>query len=134
MKFFLNFSPFGIIYKEWQSVFNFLKSINLFKTGERLISTFVEGIKSKAGGLINAVKGTLSKVRNLLPFSPAKEGPLSDLHKTGLRFVETIAEGIKEDSLTAKVSSIMKKVKDSCIYPKVMGSDHCPIGLDIKAL
>ena len=24
------------------------------------------------------------------------------------------------------------KVKDSCIYPEVMGSDHCPIGLDIK--
>jgi exodeoxyribonuclease-3 len=29
---------------------------------------------------------------------------------------------------------LMKKVKGSCIYPKVMGSDHCPIGLDIKAL
>ena len=27
---------------------------------------------------------------------------------------------------------LMGKVKDSCIYPKVMGSDHCPIGLDIK--
>ena len=28
---------------------------------------------------------------------------------------------------------LMKKVKDSFITPKVMGSDHCPIGLDIKA-
>jgi len=111
-KLFLNFSPFGIIYKEWQSVFNFLKSINLFKTGEKLLSTFIEGVKSKAGELIDAVKGTLSKVRNFLPFSPAKEGPLSDLHKTGLRFVETIAEGIKGDSLIGKVSSVMKKAKD----------------------
>ena len=28
---------------------------------------------------------------------------------------------------------LMKKVKDSFITPEVMGSDHCPIGLDIKA-
>ena len=24
---------------------------------------------------------------------------------------------------------LMKKVKDSLIYDKVMGSDHCPVGL-----
>ena len=28
---------------------------------------------------------------------------------------------------------LMEKVKDSFIQPDVMGSDHCPIGLDIKA-
>ena len=28
---------------------------------------------------------------------------------------------------------LMKKVKDSFITPEIMGSDHCPIGLDIKA-
>ena len=28
---------------------------------------------------------------------------------------------------------LMKKVKDSFITPEVMGSDHCPIGLDIRA-
>jgi exodeoxyribonuclease III len=29
--------------------------------------------------------------------------------------------------------NLMKKVKDSFIKPEVMGSDHCPIGLEIKA-
>ena len=29
--------------------------------------------------------------------------------------------------------NLMKKVKDSFITPDIMGSDHCPIGLDIKA-
>lgn len=29
--------------------------------------------------------------------------------------------------------NLMAKVKDSFIQPNVMGSDHCPIGLDIKA-
>ncbi len=28
---------------------------------------------------------------------------------------------------------LMEKVKGSFITPEVMGSDHCPIGLDIKA-
>lgn len=27
---------------------------------------------------------------------------------------------------------INDKVKDSMIYPEVFGSDHCPVGLDIK--
>ena len=27
---------------------------------------------------------------------------------------------------------LMKKVKDSLIYDKVMGSDHCPVGLEIE--
>jgi exodeoxyribonuclease-3 len=29
--------------------------------------------------------------------------------------------------------NLMAKVKDSFIQPDIMGSDHCPIGLDIKA-
>ena len=27
---------------------------------------------------------------------------------------------------------LLDKVKDAYIYPEVMGSDHCPIGLDIE--
>jgi hypothetical protein len=91
-------------------------------------------IKAKAKELYDAVKGTLSKVRNLLPFSPAKEGPLSDLHKTGLRFVETIAEGIKEDSLTAKASSIMKKVKDFFWTPVQIRTSVQPVKFILSRL
>ena len=104
------YSPFGIMVKEWQKILHFLSSLNLFKAGSKIISTLIDGIKSKAKAIYEAVKGTLSKVRNLLPFSPAKEGPLSDLHKTGLRFVETIAQGIKGDSIFAKVFSILEGV------------------------
>ena len=129
----LFYSPFGILVREWQKVFKLLSSINLFKAGSKIISTLIEGVKSKAKELYDAVKGTLSKVRNLLPFSPAKEGPLSDLHKTGLRFVETIAEGIKEDSLTAKVSSIMKKVKDFFWTPVQIRTSVQPVKLLHKA-
>ncbi|SMO74603.1 phage tail tape measure protein, TP901 family, core region [Balnearium lithotrophicum] len=106
----ISYSPYGIVIKEWQKVFKFLSSINLFNAGSKIISTLIEGIKSKFGEVVGTVKDVLSKVRNLLPFSPAKEGPLSDLHKTGIRFVETIAEGIKGDSLISRVSSLAKNL------------------------
>ncbi|MEO2068678.1 MAG: hypothetical protein ABGX27_04115, partial [Desulfurobacteriaceae bacterium] len=59
----------------------------------------------------NAVKEVVRKIRNFLPFSPAKEGPLSDLHRTGLAFVKTFAEGIKGDPLIYKVNAMVGKLK-----------------------
>ena len=29
-------------------------------------------------------------------------------------------------------SNIKEKIKDALIYPEVMGSDHCPVGLVIE--
>jgi flagellar biosynthesis component FlhA len=43
----------------------------------------------------------VQKIRNLLPFSPAKEGPLRDLHK--IKLIQTIADTIKPDPLVEKM-------------------------------
>jgi hypothetical protein len=66
----------------------------LYESGRAFLDSFVEGVKSKAGDLYDAVKETLAKARDLLPFSDAKEGPLSDLTLSGRRLVETLATGI----------------------------------------
>lgn len=29
-------------------------------------------------------------------------------------------------------SNIQEKIKDAYIYPEIMGSDHCPVGLKIN--
>jgi len=105
------YSPFGIMVREWKKILSFLSNLNLFKAGSKIISTLIEGIESKAKELYDAVKGTLSKVRNLLPFSPAKEGPLSDLHKTGIRFIETIAAGVKGEPLFKSLIPIFGNLK-----------------------
>ena len=42
--------------------------------GELIIDTVIEGLKRKAEDLYNTVKGIFGKVRQLLPFSDAKEG------------------------------------------------------------
>ncbi|MFF5670259.1 phage tail tape measure protein [Streptomyces hygroscopicus] len=49
----------------------------LYNSGRSLISGFISGITSKAGELYGKAKGLVSKVRNLFPFSPAKEGPFA---------------------------------------------------------
>lgn len=65
------------------------------ESGAKIIDTLVEGIKSAAMKPVEAVKGIFQKVRNLLPFSDAKEGPLSELTLSGHRTMSTIAEGIE---------------------------------------
>ncbi|EES73444.1 phage tail tape measure protein, TP901 family [Paenibacillus sp. oral taxon 786 str. D14] len=66
------------------------------ESGAKIIDTMVEGIKSVAMKPVEAVKGVLQKVRNLLPFSDAKEGPLSELTLSGRRVFETIGAGMEK--------------------------------------
>lgn len=68
--------------------------LNLFNSGRAIVSTLVSGIKSMAMGPVNAIKDIFTKVRNLLPFSDAKEGPLSQLTLSGSRIISTLGAGI----------------------------------------
>lgn len=65
-----------------------------FESGKKIVSTFADGIKSAFSGAVDAVKGGLQKIRNLLPFSDAKEGPLSTLTLSGQRTMTTYAHGL----------------------------------------
>lgn len=65
-------------------------------SGAKIIDTLVEGIKSAASHPVDAVLNIFKKVRRLLPFSDAKEGPLSELTLSGHRTMSTIAEGIEK--------------------------------------
>lgn len=68
----------------------------LFDSGRKIIQGLANGISSMASAAKNAVTGVMSSVRNLLPFSPAKEGPFSgkgwSLY-SGQSIVEALAEG-----------------------------------------
>lgn len=64
------------------------------ESGSKILTTFTEGIKSAISAPVEAIKGGLSKIRNLLPFSDAKEGPLSTLTLSGRRIFETITSGM----------------------------------------
>lgn len=89
----------------WQSVLGFFDGLSLFESGAKLLSTFIDGIKSMAGGLVESVSGVLAKIRSFLPFSDAKEGPLSTLTLSGNRMMTTLAEGVNQGK-AALVSSV----------------------------
>lgn len=62
--------------------------------GKGLLEAFTKGIKAGIGKAVDAVKGGMKKIRDFLPFSPAKKGALSDLDKSGASFFPTFAGGM----------------------------------------
>ena len=71
-----------------------------FESGKKVVSTFADGIRSAFSGAVDAVKGGLQRIRNMLPFSDAKEGPLSTLTLSGQRTMTTYASGLEQASNT----------------------------------
>ncbi|MGC5562811.1 phage tail protein [Streptomyces sp. FR-108] len=69
----------------------------LVNAGRSIIQGLVNGIKSMAGSVKSAVGGVLSSARDMLPFSPAKEGPFSGKGWTeysGASLMQGLATGI----------------------------------------
>lgn len=65
-----------------------------FESGRAFMTAVGDGIKSAVSAPYQAAKSALSFVRNLLPFSDAKEGPLADLTRSGAALIQTLAGGI----------------------------------------
>lgn len=63
------------------------------KAGKGLLTAFTDGIKDGIKGATKAVSNGMKKIRDFLPFSPAKKGALSDLDKSGKSFFPTWYEG-----------------------------------------
>jgi TP901 family phage tail tape measure protein len=60
--------------------------------GVRLMQTLAAGIRAGAAEAVAAVRDTVQKMRDHLPHSPAKVGPLSDLDR--VQFAQTLAGAI----------------------------------------
>ena len=96
----------------WNAVLEFFGGLNLFESGAKLLSTFVDGIKSMASSVVESVEGVFTKVREYLPFSDAHVGPLSQLTLSGARMMSTLAEGVTsgQGGLVARVSGALSGV------------------------
>jgi TP901 family phage tail tape measure protein len=72
-------------------------SLSLLDVGRRLIGTLAGGMRSAAGQPVEAARAMVQRIRNLLPFSPAKEGPLQDLDR--IQLMETVAGSVRAKPL-----------------------------------
>lgn len=58
-------------------IIGIITSIDLLSAGKALIQRFIDGISSMAGAVVGAAKRVFGGIMNLIPHSPAKEGPFS---------------------------------------------------------
>ena len=93
----------------WNAVLEFFGGLDLFESGAKLLSTFVDGIKSMASSVVDSVAGVLASVREYLPFSDAHVGPLSQLTLSGARMMTTLADGVTsaQGGLVSRVSGAL---------------------------
>lgn len=94
----------------------------LVDSGRSIIQGLITGITNMAGNVKNAVSGVLEAARNLLPFSPAKEGPFSGKGWTlysGRSISEALGQGITDN--VSKVRSAALKMVDA--VPRSVGTE-----------
>ena len=93
-----------------QSAYNTVKGwiTDFFNAGSNIVHSIADGIGSAIGAVTGAIGDVVSAVRDFLPFSPAKRGPLRDLNR--LNFGGTISDSIYqgESQITSAMEDILK--------------------------
>lgn len=86
---------FSVVKSVFDNILSFLKGLGskFYNAGKGLIEQVKRGIEAAVDSVIGAVRKMAQKIRDFLPFSPAKVGPLSDLDK--LDFGGPIADSIR---------------------------------------
>ena len=77
---------------------------SLFNSGRAMMQGLIDGIKSMAQTVVNQALSVVKQIRDLLPFSPAKEGPFSGRGYTlysGIALMEDWARGIEQGTPAA---------------------------------
>lgn len=75
----------------------------LYNAGRNIIQGLINGVTSMIGRLTSTVSGAVQRIRDFLPFSPAKIGPLSGSgapEASGRRIAQGVAAGIQAEQHT----------------------------------
>lgn len=65
------------------------ENTSLYESGKKIIGSAIEGINHMKDKVSGAVENVAGVIRSYWPFSPAKEGPLRDLHKIDFAWAVT---------------------------------------------
>ena len=128
---FLNYTPYGLVIKHWDKIVAMFTGIwdkvkavfqswvdwvmNLgtmfYEAGKNIVNSIWKGIKEMANKPIEAIEDMTKKMREYLPFSPAKRGPLMDIHR--VKIMETIAQSVRPAALNDKMRSALQTVRNT---------------------
>jgi len=88
--------PLNSISTAVTSVRQFLEGVNFYESGQKILGTLSDGIRSVLDVPADLVRSGFEKVRQMLPFSDAKEGPFSALTLNGSKIMSTLGVGIQQ--------------------------------------
>ena len=77
------------------AVVSYLRNFSLAEIGKNLIATLGEGVIAAKDALVDKVGGVFGAVRDLLPFSDAREGPFAALTTSGAAILDTVGAGVR---------------------------------------
>lgn len=92
--------------------------VKLVECGIKIPMMIAKGILSGVGKVTEAIKKVTQSIRDHLPHSPAKTGPLKDLHK--IKISETIATAIKPKPISSAIANALN-VNSYGLKPNVRG-------------
>jgi phage-related minor tail protein len=97
------------------------ESINLYQSGKAIIQSAIDGIMAMKDKIWAKVEEVVGGVRDYWPFSPAKRGPLSDIHR--MDFAGPIGDSIKkaENPLMRSMANLSGSVRNA--MPQLTGAD-----------
>ncbi len=124
----LNFTPIGLIIKYWKPLSNFFVSIwdkvkNVFvsafnwinnlagrfwQAGVNIVKSVWEGMKTLAHKPVELIADITKKMREYLPFSPAKAGAFRDLHR--VKIVETMVKNMQPGPAVRAMSQVTERM------------------------
>lgn len=115
LKTLFRWSPMGLLVQGFGRAADWLGEQDWAAHGRALLETLAGGIRSMASAPVDAVRGALARLRNLLPFSDAREGPLSALTASGRAIPGTLAEGIEagRGAFLDTVTSVVGAARDA---------------------
>jgi TP901 family phage tail tape measure protein len=118
------FDPVGAISGALDSAYDYVANFSLADAGENIIQTLVDGMMAMAGAPAEAMEGIVTDMREYLPFSPAKRGPLMDLHR--IKLVQTIADTIVPGPIVAAMDATMHAAmgplaEPGAFMPRIVG-------------
>ena len=105
----------------------------LLESGKSLIQGFLDGITAGFEGAKGFVEDGLSSIRDLFPFSPAKEGPFSGrgwVAYSGLSVGETFAQSVAS-SLESEKGGVMSALGGiQAEFDRFDGTASASVGID----
>lgn len=91
----------GGVKKAFSDAWKWISEIDWGGLGMRLLETLAAGIKGAVGLPFKALELALGKLRDLLPGSDARAGPLSRLTASGMAILPTMGEGVRRSGAGA---------------------------------